>query len=755
MSGLEVFGAVAAIPTIVKQLSQFINSTKETIQAIRKAVGKYEELAQDLVSISKVIDSAGEAIDRVVKEMVKNEAASTSEEINFVSLIQQMDRDIKTAQRKLETLEPGSSLKDRMNFVMRCRVEIEAVIGKVSQTGMFLNITLVNLLMQAILEESSSNSLKVSLINSGIQTSLNETLEAVKDAVKDVLNRPARSESPGPESSTENQRMDGPSKAGSIKSTISEKSWFKSRPKDSNQSLRQLALKVRNTFTSSTSKSNRSQKLAESDDPAISPEPECISAPGDTRTSVYPTNANDGSSDQEAQSRATENDVPLTDMDSLMQDNTADLGSPQAGLAVPDTQDQSSFDRDENVQACCLDDGNSRETDELGTSANFMASNTSGCINSPRLMDILRNNRSTGKISHAHEPTDAVKQSWLDNRSWVSAAIEKEMSYRVLVFQRPDNWIQLAILPRDHDEATVLETPLLQEMENTPLSCHFDYIDSNSRSLRIYFFTANEERLSICTVTFRPPFLVRWSVMSFPHETGDTLPPLPGMGFFCSTDDRTISYASASGSLVSLSETEAGKWIVQFFFEEYPVRHGDQVTQRVRVVTPERDEGPCLYLRIYRQGESTTHQFEGVDDWDHFFHHSDKVETSKKDIHWQGLTIDKTSIPYIPIDSRSGIIGFLCRTVENEVYLIEGHPWNNEQEEPTYICTVKPGSNFSFSRNFNDFFFISVEGNLTRIRVEVSESECISCSKPNRVFHSSGNSRQQLKDISYPGIIRV
>ncbi|KAK2472035.1 hypothetical protein H9L39_15915 [Fusarium oxysporum f. sp. albedinis] len=549
---------------------------------------------------------------------------------------------------------------------MRCRVEIEAVIGKVSQTGMFLNITLVNLLMQAILEESSSNTLKVSLINSGIQTSLHETLEAVKDAVKDVLNRPARSVSPGPESSTEKQRIDGPSKAESIKSTISEKSRFKSIGKDSNNTFRQLTSKLRKPFTSSTPKSHRSDKLSESDSPAIPPDPECDSAPGDTRTSGYPTNANDGSPDQGTQSRATEKNAPLPDMDPLILEDTADLGSPQAGLAVPDTQDQSSFDRDENAQACCLDDGKSRETDELGTSANFMTSNTSGCINSPRLMDILRNNRSTGKISHAHEPTDALKQSWLDNRSWVSAAIEKEMSYGVLVFQRPDNWIQLAILPRDHDEATVLETPLLQAMENTPLSCHFDYIDSNSRSLRIYFFTANEERLSICTVTFRPPFLVRWSVMSFPHETGDTLPPLPGMGFFCSTDDRTISYASASGSLVSLSETEAGKWIVQFFFEEYPVRHGDQVTQRVRVVTPERDEGPCLYLRIYRQGESTTHQFEDADAWHHFFHRSDKVETSKKDIHWQGLTINETSIPYIPIHSQGDIIGFLCRTVENK-----------------------------------------------------------------------------------------
>ncbi|KAH7467487.1 hypothetical protein FOMA001_g15113 [Fusarium oxysporum f. sp. matthiolae] len=553
-----------------------------------------------------------------------------------------------------------------MNFVMRCRVEIEAVIGKVSQTGMFLNITLVNLLMQAILEESSSNTLKVSLINSGIQTSLHETLEAVKDAVKDVLNRPARSVSPGPESSTEKQRIDGPSKAESIKSTISEKSRFKSIGKDSNNTFRQLTSKLRKPFTSSTPKSHRSGKLSESDSPAIPPDPECDSAPGDTRTSGYPTNANDGSPDQGTQSRATEKNAPLPDMDPLILEDTADLGSPQAGLAVPDTQDQSSFDRDENAQACCLDDGKSRETDELGTSANFMTSNTSGCINSPRLMDILRNNRSTGKISHAHEPTDALKQSWLDNRSWVSAAIEKEMSYGVLVFQRPDNWIQLAILPRDHDEATVLETPLLQAMENTPLSCHFDYVDSNSRSLRIYFFTANEERLSICTVTFRPPFLVRWSVMSFPHETGDTLPPLPGMGFFCSTDDRTISYASACGSLVSLSETEAGKWIVQFFFEEYPVRHGDQVTQRVRAVTPERDKGPCLYLRIYRQGESTTRQFEDVDAWHHFFHRSDKVETSKKDIHWQGLTIDETSIPYIPIHSQGDIIGFLCRTVENK-----------------------------------------------------------------------------------------
>ncbi|KAH7169596.1 hypothetical protein DER46DRAFT_573481 [Fusarium sp. MPI-SDFR-AT-0072] len=415
-------------------------------------------------------------------------------------------------------------------------------------------------------------------------------------------------------------------------------------------------------------------------------------------------------------------------MDPLTQEDTADLGSPQTDSAVPDIQDQASSERDANAQESCLDDGKSRAADELGTSANFMVSNTSGYIDSPKLVDILRNDKSTGKISHSHEPTDAIKQSLLDKRSWVSAAIEKEVSYGVLVFQRPDNWIQLAILPRDHDEATVLETPLLQAMENTPLSCHFEYSDSDSRNLRIYFFTANEERLSICTVTFRPPFLVGWSVMSFPHPSGDIPPPLPGMGFFCSTDDRTVSYASVTGSLVSLSETEAGKWIIQFFFEEYRVRHGDQVAQRVRAGTPEKDEGPCLYLRIYRQGESTTHEFVDVDEWHHFFHHSDKVETSKKDISWQGLTIDKTSIPYLPIHSQGFIIGFLCRTVENKA--------------PTFLSPTV------------SMIFISVEGNLTRSRVEVSESDYISRSQPKRVFHSSSNS-QQLKNISYPGIVRV
>lgn len=583
---------------------------------------------------------------------------------------------------------------------------------------------------------------------------MDETLEAVKDAVKDVLNRPTRSESQGPESSTEKQRMDGPSKAESIKSTISEKSWFKSRPKDSNQSLRQLALKVRNTFTSSTSKSNRSEKLAESDDPAISPEPECISAPGDTRTSVDPTNANDGSSDQEAQSRATENDVPLTDMDSLMQGNTADLGSPQADSAVSDIPDQASPKRDADAQESCLDDGKSRATDERGTSANFLASDTSGYIDSPKLVDILRNDKSTSKIYHSHEPTDAIKQSLHDKRSWVSAAIEKEASFGVLVFQRPDNWIQLAILPRDHGEATVLETPLLQAMENTPLSCHFKNRNSDSRNLRIYFFTANEGRLSICTVTFRPPFHVGWSVISLPNLSGGVPPPLPGMGFFCDTDNTTVSYASATESLVSLSESEAGQWTMQFFFEKYRVRHGDQVTQRVRAGKPEEDKGPSLSLRIYRQGESTTHEFVDVDNWHRFFHRLDKVETSKKHIYWQGLTIDKTSIPYIPILGQDYIIGFLCRTVENKVYLIKGHPWYHEQEEPIYICTIEPGSNFSFSNSFNDLFFISVEGNLTRIRVEVSDSDCISCSQPNTVFHSSSNS-QELRNISYPGIIRV
>ncbi|KAF5560128.1 hypothetical protein FNAPI_4295 [Fusarium napiforme] len=444
-------------------------------------------------SFNKVIDCAGKTMKRLVEE---SRAPSPSVDLNFEPLIQQMKRDIGAAQTKLESLEPGSSLKDRTNFVMSCRVEIEAVIVKASQTGMFLNITLVNLLMQAIVEESSSTSLKQSLITSGIQTSLEETLRTVKDAVKDVLNRSAESESQGPENSTEEQLADEPSKPESIKSTISGKSsWYKLRRHDSNGSLRQqFASRVRNSFTSFTSKSHLFEVLSKSDVPAIPPEPVSISAPENIHTPVDTAEANDESPDQGIQSHVTETNVPLPDMGLLMQDDTARLGSLQEDSAVPDIHDQISSERDSNAQESCLDDDKSGATDEIGTSANFMRSNTFGHINSPRLMEILGN-----------------KKSLLDTRSWVSATIEKEMPYGVLVFQRPDNWIQLAILPRDHDKATVLEAPLLEAMENTPLSCHFDYIDSGSRNLRIYFFTAKEERLSICTVTFRTPFLVEWN----------------------------------------------------------------------------------------------------------------------------------------------------------------------------------------------------------------------------------------------------
>ncbi|EWG51728.1 hypothetical protein FVEG_10620 [Fusarium verticillioides 7600] len=226
-------------------------------------------------SFSKVIDCAGKTMERLAEG---NGAASLSVDLNFEPLMQQMERDIEAAQRKLESLEPGSSLMDRKTFAMSCRVEIEAVIAKVSQTGMFLNITLVNLLMQTIVQESSSTSLKHSLINSGIQPSLNETLEAVKDTVRDVLSRSAESESQAPENSTEGQLVDEPSKPETIKSTISGKSsWYKPRRHDSNGSLRQqFVSKVRNSFTSFTPKSHLSEVLSESDVPAIPPEPVSI-----------------------------------------------------------------------------------------------------------------------------------------------------------------------------------------------------------------------------------------------------------------------------------------------------------------------------------------------------------------------------------------------------------------------------------------------------------------------------------------------
>ncbi|KAF9769952.1 hypothetical protein IL306_012546 [Fusarium sp. DS 682] len=248
-------------------------------------------------------------MSRVAKELPKNEAASTLGELNFEPLIQRMELDIQVARDKLKVLQPESSKKDRWNFV-RCRSEIEAVIAKVSQTGMFLNITLVNLLMQVILKEPSSNSLREVLKASDIQSKLYVTIEAVKGAVKDLVNRPIEQEVQNPENFIDKEvHMEEVSRPDSIKSAksgsiLSVRQRFHLTGKIQRTVDQGLASAKRAAQT--FSKRPRLETRPDSDGSKISSEPANISPLRISSTPVDPGNAEDGSSFQVVQFHLTE-----------------------------------------------------------------------------------------------------------------------------------------------------------------------------------------------------------------------------------------------------------------------------------------------------------------------------------------------------------------------------------------------------------------------------------------------------------------
>ncbi|RSL67924.1 hypothetical protein BHE90_001106 [Fusarium euwallaceae] len=89
--------------------------------------------------------------------------------------------------------------------------------------------------------------------------------------------------------------------------------------------------------------------------------------------------------------------------------------------------------------------------------------------------------------SKRQRPSDTprnVKPALFANTTWISASTiracgdtkdeedDDDGTHGVLVFQRPDNWLQLAEIPRDHLRPASLLCPIVEAMENTPVYSH-------------------------------------------------------------------------------------------------------------------------------------------------------------------------------------------------------------------------------------------------------------------------------------------
>ncbi|UPK95783.1 hypothetical protein LCI18_006718 [Fusarium solani-melongenae] len=306
----------------------------------------------------------------------------------------------------------------------------------------------------------------------------------------------------------------------------------------------------------------------------------------------------------------------------------------------------------------------------------------------------------------------------------------------VLVFQRPDNWLQLAKIPRDHQRPASMLCPIVEAMENTAISsrliCHGDH----RHTLRLCFFMdqgGGGPQLSICTITHAPTIInAAWDVQKLQLSCGDDLPPaMPGMGFFKDPFRERLSYASSSGLLISLYETHDGEWRTYSYPEKVFMQPGDQVFHTVHY------DKPSLYLWRCRQDESIVTEFSG---YDHFtlLDACVKGVTTTKRMNWHSLTLDQSSIPFLPIlDDDRFSVGLVCKTLGDDIYLFKGETWYDTHDEPIHLCKVKSGTNISLSQDLRDLLFISTENDLSRIRIQ-SHTSSFNYARPSASSSSLG-----------------
>jgi hypothetical protein len=96
------------------------------------------------------------------------------------------------------------------------------------------------------------------------------------------------------------------------------------------------------------------------------------------------------------------------------------------------------------------------------------------------------------------------------------------------------------------------------------------------------------------------------------------------------------------------------------------------------------------------------------------------------------------------------VAGVVCKTVEDRIYLFQGHPWWDDFPQPEFICTVKTGSNFFVSLRSRILLYISPENEMRRIEFFVDDVENITFGTPCPVF-STGYFLTNLNDLSLPG----
>jgi len=351
----------------------------------------------------------------------------------------------------------------------------------------------------------------------------------------------------------------------------------------------------------------------------------------------------------------------------------------------------------------------------------------------------------------SHEAQFNVGQDFIADGTWMSIATFNDTPWDFLFFQKPDHWIQLALMPKDCHRKLILLDCIVQAAKNSPLISAIQRKDHRRVILRLFFLPMDNENRSALkegTLDFSegPPFY--WSFKNI--ELPPTASPIIQVGLPTDFDEsmQFLTCVSSSESLISLYEGPDGNWRIVPYPNDIPISPGDYIYH-----TQIPNEAK-IRVRKLRHDSIIQYQFQGLCDWTELLSSSPtKIDINHQDIDWHGHTPSQSwdsCQMQIVSDRDASAAGIVCKTIEDKIYLFQGHPWWDKFPRPEFICTVKSGSNFFVSQKSRSLLYISPENEMRKIEFTVKDVGSITFGTPCSVF-STGYFLTNLNDLSLPG----
>lgn len=336
-------------------------------------------------------------------------------------------------------------------------------------------------------------------------------------------------------------------------------------------------------------------------------------------------------------------------------------------------------------------------------------------------------------------------------------AVFDDTLWGFLFFQRPDNWIQPALIRRDSSRKAILLQPLVEATKDSPLWCDIDENVSNS-TLRLFFScdSGSESLLSEVKIEFGDNGQTSWSVIPLQRTFPGNLDIRKFIYGAFDQGKIVLTCVTSSQILVRYREQEDGSWLPITYPCEISTSPGDLIYDSTAV------QGSELRVRTLNQTEINLYAVHGVVNLvDINSSEAEDMETEAQEMVWHGIPPNSESFSCQLIRCVHSVDGVVYKTANNEVYLRRGNPWcYNEGDEadeagatvvpgPKKICTIKAGSEFVVCESWRELLYFSQEGEMMRIKFTVDESGEITFGDPCSVF-SEDWSQASLDDLLLP-----